>query len=517
MKLPLYVLDIDENLEDETSVFAVGLVLQPAIERNWRTFASEKISFDFDGTLSTAEGKAKAKEYIDKGADVYIVSARSSKDGMFGVADELGIDHSNIYAMGSNEAKIAKIIELSISKHYDNNQDVVNSLGSKGEKFVNPTEGESKDEYLARCIPAMVSEGKDQDQAVAMCVSIYDNFSAKFSVIDEEKRILGGFLMTANQPIYRRDEDGSEYYVTFTAESISKIVNKLAKSGKQLTFNLNHDDNQPVKGAYLLSHFIIDSKLGVSTPQGFTPAPDGSWFGYVKIEDESVWAKAKNGEIKGFSVEGYFNDRKLIDAEQNEYETIKNKIINNMEFNKLKKVLGEDLTNQLKKVFSEETPVEPAIEFVETKLLDGSGSVKGTLAVGEAVTFIEPDGSEVPVPDGDHNLEGGVVITVTGGVIEEVATAEEESPLNDEAMMSKVNEALEAQANDFNTQIAEIHSKYAKEIEALNAKTTALFSAVGILAKTEEVEEVSKDAKRKSASVSHSQFSRLTEILNKQK
>jgi hypothetical protein len=515
MKLPLYVLDIDENLEDETSVFAVGLVLQPAIERNWRTFASEKISFDFDGTLTTGEGKAKAMDYIDAGADVYIVSARSNKEGMYDVADTLGIDHSHIYAMGSNEAKIAKIIELSISKHFDNNQDVIDGLGKVGEKFVNPTDGESKDDYLARCIPAMVSEGKDQDQAVAMCVSIYDNFSAKFSVIDEEKRILGGFLMTANQPIYRRDEDGSEYYVTFTSESISKIVNKLAKSGKQLTFNLNHDDNQPVKGAYLLSHFIIDSKLGVSTPQGFTPAPDGSWFGYVKIEDESVWEKAKRGEIKGFSVEGYFNDRKLIDAEQEEYEIIKNKIINNMEFNKLKKVLGEDLTNQLKKVFSEETPVAPAIEFVETKLLDGSGSVKGTLAVGEAVTFIEPDGSEVPVPDGEHTLEGNVVITVMGGVIEEVATAEVENPLNDEAMMSKVNEALEAQANEFNTQIAEIHSKYAKEIEALNAKTTALFSAVGILAKTEEVETTANDAKRKSASVSHSQFSRLTDILNK--
>jgi hypothetical protein len=478
MKLPLYVLDIDESLEDETSVFAVGLVLQPAIERNWRTFASEKISFDFDGTLSTSEGKAKAKEYIDKGADVYIVSARNSKEGMYDVANSLGIDHSNIYAMGSNEAKIAKIIELSISKHYDNNQDVVDSLGNIGDKM-------------------------DED-------------FAKFSIIDEEKRILGGFLMTANQPIYRRDDDGSEYYVTFTSESISKIVNKLAKSGKQLTFNLNHDDNQPVKGAYLLSHFIIDTKLGVQTPQGFTPAPDGSWFGYVKIEDESVWAKAKSGEIKGFSVEGYFNDRKLIVAEQEEYEIIKNKLINNMEFNKLKKVLGEDLTNQLKKVFSEEAPV-PAIEFVETKLIDGSGSIKGTIAVGEAVTFVMPDGTEGIVPDGEHKLEGDVVVSVMNGVIEEVSSAIEENPLTDEALMSKVNEALENQANDFNNQIAEIHSKYAQEIEALNQKATALFSAIGILAKTEEVEVVSNDAKRKSASVSATQFSRLTEILNKQK
>ena len=107
MKLPLYVLDIDESLEDETSVFAVGLVLQPAIERNWHTFSAE----------------------------------------------EPKIEH-------------------------------------------------------------------------------------KFTVIDEEKRILGGFLMVAEQPIYRRDEDGTEYYVKFTAESIARIVNKLAKSGKPLSFNL---------------------------------------------------------------------------------------------------------------------------------------------------------------------------------------------------------------------------------------------------------------------------------------
>jgi hypothetical protein len=384
MKLPLYVLDIDENLEDETSVFAVGLVLQPAIERNWHTFSAE----------------------------------------------EPTVEH-------------------------------------------------------------------------------------KFTVVDEEKKILGGFLMVAEQPIYRKDEDGTEYYVKFTAESIARIVNKLAKSGKPLSFNLNHDDNLPVKGAYLLSHFIIDSKLGMKTPENFTPAPDGSWFGYVKIEDDAVWEMAKTGEIRGFSVEGYFNDKKVDEADQKEYEDIKNKIINNMEFNKLKKVLGEDLTNQLKKVFSEETPVAPAIEFVETSLLDGSAIVKGTIAVGETVTLVMPDGSEVPAPDGEHTLEGNVIITVMDGVIAEVATAEEESPLNDEALMSKVNEALEAQANDFNNQIADIHSKYAQEIEALNAKTTALFSAVGILAKTEDVEPNANDAKRKSASVSATQFSRLTEILNK--
>ena len=38
---------------------------------------------------------------------------------------------------------------------------------------VQPKEGESESDYMGRCIPAMVDEGKPQDQAVAMCASMY--------------------------------------------------------------------------------------------------------------------------------------------------------------------------------------------------------------------------------------------------------------------------------------------------------------------------------------------------------
>jgi len=48
-------------------------------------------------------------------------------------------------------------------------------------------------------------------------------------------------------------------------------------------------------------------------------------------------------------------------------------------------------------------------------------------------------------------------------------------------------------------------------------KLLGISSAIEILAKTEEAEPVKDDAKRKSASVGASQFSRLTEILNKNK
>lgn len=95
----------------------------------------QKVSFDYDGTLSTERGKKRAEALISNGAVVYIISARESADGMYGTADKLGIPHSRVYATGSNEAKIQKVKDLNIAIHYDNNTDVINSLDGVGRLF----------------------------------------------------------------------------------------------------------------------------------------------------------------------------------------------------------------------------------------------------------------------------------------------------------------------------------------------------------------------------------------------
>lgn len=94
--------------------------------------AKEKISFDYDGTLTTAKGLDKAKSLMDI-ADLYIISARSIKVTLKDIADKLNIPYSRVYATGSNKAKIEKIKELGISKHYDNNPDVIKELGIIGQ------------------------------------------------------------------------------------------------------------------------------------------------------------------------------------------------------------------------------------------------------------------------------------------------------------------------------------------------------------------------------------------------
>ena len=106
-----------------------------SIEKYLRAFVTSKISFDFDGVLTTSKGRGKAAGLIMSKNTVYIISARSHKDGMLKIAESLGIPESRIYAMGSNKAKVEKIKELRIDTHYDNNPDVIKELGLIGKLF----------------------------------------------------------------------------------------------------------------------------------------------------------------------------------------------------------------------------------------------------------------------------------------------------------------------------------------------------------------------------------------------
>lgn len=98
-------------------------------------FSDEKISFDYDDTLTEKAMQDLTKKLIESGTDVYVISARRDVDGMLDLTKELGITDDHVYAMGSNPAKIEKIKELSITLHYDNNPDVIKKLGSTGKLF----------------------------------------------------------------------------------------------------------------------------------------------------------------------------------------------------------------------------------------------------------------------------------------------------------------------------------------------------------------------------------------------
>jgi hypothetical protein len=95
----------------------------------------EKVSFDYDDTLNTPKGRGLAMGEIRSGSEVYIISARGSKEGIYPIADELGIPHDRIFATGSNRLKVQKVKNLRIDRHYDNNEDVIDELGRVGQQF----------------------------------------------------------------------------------------------------------------------------------------------------------------------------------------------------------------------------------------------------------------------------------------------------------------------------------------------------------------------------------------------
>lgn len=182
------------------------------------------------------------------------------------------------------------------------------------EDFVEPSKGERETEFIPRCISYIVGEGKDNEQAVAICYSIWEqHFKVEkkaFAIQDEEKRIISGPLMIANQKIYRNDPEMGEYEVFFSPDTITKIAIKLAKKGFHNNVNLMHNADMQVPGVTLFEIFQSDKSRGIMPMKGFEDLADGTLFGSMYVENDVAWQYVKDGLIKGFSVEGNFGMKK---------------------------------------------------------------------------------------------------------------------------------------------------------------------------------------------------------------
>ncbi|CAB4122105.1 Zeta toxin domain containing protein [uncultured Caudovirales phage] len=129
----------------------------------------------------------------------------------------------------------------------------------------------------------------------------------KFQIISEDKHIISGCAMLADTPIFRSDATFGDYYVAFSKDTITKIVQKYFKKGYQNNVNLMHDPNQIETGVTMFESFISDKSRGIPPMVGFEDAPDGSWFCSMLVENDAVWQQVKEGKINGFSIEGIFN------------------------------------------------------------------------------------------------------------------------------------------------------------------------------------------------------------------
>lgn len=120
----------------------------------------------------------------------------------------------------------------------------------------------------------------------------------------DEKMQLLGLALVPDLPIYRKDEDGYEYYVQFSVEEIEKMVKVFMKNGLTKSMNIEHDPNKKAD-SFIFQSFITSDKI--KAPAELGEVPNGSWIIGVQVQSTDLWQKIKTGEVNGFSIEGLFN------------------------------------------------------------------------------------------------------------------------------------------------------------------------------------------------------------------
>jgi hypothetical protein len=173
--------------------------------------------------------------------------------------------------------------------------------------------------------------------------AIEENFIAlknqefNFAQVDKEKRILMGAALIPNKPIYRKNKD-SEYYIYFSQATVRKASELFFIRGNQNNSTLEHQ--LELKGLTTVESWIVESEQDKSRMYDFN-VPIGTWMISVKVNNDKVWQQVKAGEVKGFSIEGYFAEK----LETRPNEPIKDD---------LSKIEDEYLVEELKELLQEE-------------------------------------------------------------------------------------------------------------------------------------------------------------------
>ena len=94
---------------------------------------------------------------------------------------------------------------------------------------------------------------------------------------------------------------------------------------EQSTWNTNQDHNgeKPAE-TYVFESWLIEDPATdkAKTVYGYEGLPKGTWMVKMRVYSDDVWARVKNGELKGFSVEGNFVSEEELAQIQEEIEML---------------------------------------------------------------------------------------------------------------------------------------------------------------------------------------------------
>jgi hypothetical protein len=273
-QLPVYKLTIKEDIESGVEVDAVALVDVPAIGVGFYAFNEQEFESYTDYPKQASENAKVALRWAEE-------------NGWGDCGTAVGKQRANQLANGEAISRDTIARMAAFERHRQNSD---KELGDGcGRLMWLAWGGDAGIEWAQRKLE-QIDKQKMQS----------------FAVVNDEERIVIGPAMIPNKKIFRRDEDGTEYEVFFTKETIRIIAEKFYRKGFQNNGNEMHDSSKPVDMVFFQS-WIADESKGIPKMKQFESLPDGTWFLGAKVNSDEAWAKVKDGTFKGFSVEGMFD------------------------------------------------------------------------------------------------------------------------------------------------------------------------------------------------------------------
>lgn len=296
-----------------------------------------------------------------------------------------------------------------------------------------------------------------------------------FAEVDKKERTLLGVALIPDKPIYR-NQNGEEFYITFPKETIKASAHNFFTKGFQNNSTIEHETK--IEGISFVEAWIVkDPKNDTAIAYGL-PKDDiveGAWVVKMKCDNDEIYQKALDGEVKGFSIDGMFNLKEINLKSEIKMSEIKDTLSN----------FKDELLIALNLKKEVEDVVVVEVKLGSVKSSDGAivFEYEGeTPEAGVPIWVVAEDGTKVPVPASEYELEDGSVLKVAEeGIIESIMAKEEEpAELDGEPAQPSVD------ANTVVSQVQEaiksIMIKYADEnkisMDALKSEISELNSKV---------------------------------------
>lgn len=278
--------------------------------------------------------------------------------------------------------------------------------------------------------------------------------------VDRKERTLLGVALIPDKPIYR-NTDGKEYNIVFDKETIKMAAHNFIKQGYQGNSSIEHENK--INGVSIVEAWMVKDPKNDTANAYNLPKDDiveGAWVVKMKCENDEIYNKALNGEVKGFSIDGLFSLEK-INLKQDD------------KMNKIDKAM-----NSLKEMFVSLTSEDEAKKVELGKIATADGVMiqyEGeTLEAGVSV-FVMQDEQQIPLPVGEYELEDGKILVVSeDGLVTEIKEAKAEGAPAEDAPVEMENDT-----EKFLNDIKSLLVKFSGETEAkLDVFETKLSEAV---------------------------------------